>query len=131
MQTYPRVVPLERQRIIVSTGTALCLLLAAAAPFVLRSHREPPSYALYSSVVFSLERFFATFVMLYAVLAVTVRTLIHGELPSAITKEGLTWSDEASGAVERAIARLQAELDVLEQDVEEIAEHVVLEKRLP
>jgi hypothetical protein len=121
----------DRQRIVVSAGTALCLLLAVAAPLVLRSPREPPAYALYSGIVFYLEQFFAVFVMSYAILAVTARTLIHGELPSAITKEGLTWSDEASGAVKQAIARLQAQLDILEQDVEEIAEHVALEDRLP
>jgi hypothetical protein len=123
--------PRDRHRAIVSVGTTIALLLAAATALILRSHREPPPFALYSNVVFYLERFFATFVMLYAVLAVTVRTVIHGELPSAITKEGLTWPDEASHVATQAIAKLQAQLSTLEEDVKEIAEHVVLKNPLP
>jgi len=96
------------------------------------SPSEAPAYALSSGVVFYLERFFATFILSYALLAIMVRSLMHGELPAAITKEGLTWPDEAvSGAMKRAIARLQAQLDELEQDMKEIAEHVVLEDHLP
>jgi hypothetical protein len=123
--------PRDRYRALVSLGTTIALLLAAATALILRSHREPPPFALYSNVVFYLERFFATFLMSYAVLAITVRTLIHGELPSAITKEGLTWPDEASWAAMQAIAKLQTQLSTLEEDVEELAEHVVLENRLP
>jgi hypothetical protein len=66
--------PRDRHRAFVSVGTTIALLLAAATAIVLPSHHEPPPFALYSNVVFYLERFFATFVMLYAVLAVTVRT---------------------------------------------------------
>jgi hypothetical protein len=58
-------------------------------------------------------------------------TVIHGELPSAITKEGLTWPDEASHVATQAIAKLQAQLSILEEDVKEIAEHVVLKNPLP
>jgi hypothetical protein len=101
------------------------------APVVLGPTREPPAYALSSSVVFYLERALATFLLSYVLLAVVVRSVIRGELPSAISREGLTWPDEVSGATKEALEALKTEFEILEHDVHEIAERAVLRTRLP
>ena len=129
--TYPRRVSRQRQRALVSIGTAACLVFATVAPVVLGPAREPPAYALSSSVVFYLERALATFLLSYVLLAVVVRSAIRGELPSAISREGLTWPDEVSSATKEALEALKTEFEILEHDVHEIAERAVLRTRLP
>jgi hypothetical protein len=92
------------------------------------AHREAPAYALSSSVVFYLERFLATFAGSYLVLAVLVRGLIGGELPTGISKEGMSWPE--SKATADAIAALQAQMDKIEFDVQELSRRVAV-RRLP
>jgi hypothetical protein len=50
--TYARVVSRHHQRVVVSLGTAACLLFAAVTSAVVGSYEEAPAYALSSSVVF-------------------------------------------------------------------------------
>jgi hypothetical protein len=121
----------RRQRVLISLGTTVCLAFAAAAPILIGPQREPPAYALSSSVVFYLERFLATFLLSYVLLAIVVRSAIRGELPSAISKEGFAWPDEVSAATQEAFETLHAQFEILEHDVEELADHVALESRLP
>ena len=128
--TYPRLVSRDRQHVVVSIGTTACLFFAAVASAIVGSHGEAPAYALSSSVVFYLERFVATLSGSYLVLAVAVRGLIRGELPSAISKEGVTWPEGAAGGTDDAIAALQAQIDKIEFDLQELSERVVL-RRLP
>ena len=54
-----------------------------------------------------------------------------GELPSAISREGLTWPDDMSAATRAALEKLQTQLETLEHDVNELADHVALSRRLP
>jgi hypothetical protein len=89
------------QRVLVSVGTTVCGVFAVVAPG-LESGREAPSYALSNSVVFYLERSLATLLILYVVLAIVIRSVIRGELPSVISKEGLTWPDDVSRLDRRA-----------------------------
>jgi hypothetical protein len=114
--TYPRLVSRRHQRALVSIGTTICVVFAAAAPLVPGSHREPPGYALESSVVLYLERLLAAFLISYVVFVIIVRSLIRGELPSTMSREGLTWSKgserrhggsdpDPAGAVGRSRAR--------------------------
>jgi len=119
------------KRVVVSVGTGACLLFATVASALAGSHGEVPAYALYSSVVFYLERCLAVFLLTYVPLAVVVRSVIGGELPSAISKEGLTWSEEVSGATKEAIESLRAQFETLEHDVHELAERAALGSRLP
>jgi len=77
----------DRQRVVVSIGTAACLLFATVASTLVGSPREAPAYALSSSVVFYLERFRVTLAASYLVLVVVVRGLIYGELPTRISRE--------------------------------------------
>jgi hypothetical protein len=129
--TYPRLVSRRHQRALVSIGTTICVVFAAAAPLVPGSHREPPGYALESSVVLYLERLLAAFLISYVVFVIIIRSLIRGELPSTMSREGLTWSKDPSGATEEAIQILQEQLDVLEHDVNEIIERAALRDDLP
>lgn len=130
-RTYPRVVPQQRQRVLVSIGTTICLVFAALAPALLERGREPPAYALSSSVVFYLERLLATFLISYVVLVIVARSAIRGELPATISKNGLRWPDDVSAATKEAVESLQRQFEMLEHDLDELAEHVVLGRRLP
>ena len=51
-------------------------------------------------------------------------------MPSAISKEGVTWPEGAAGGTDDAIAALQAQIDKIEFDLQELSERVVL-RRLP
>ena len=121
----------RRQRAAVSIGTAACLFVATVAPVLLEPSREPPAYAFSSSVVFYFERSLATFLLAYILLAVVIRSLIGGELPSRISKDGLTWPDEISDATKEALESLRRQFEILEHDVDELAERAVLDSRLP
>jgi hypothetical protein len=112
--------------LLVSIGTAACLLFATVASALVGSHREAPAYALSSSVIFYLERFLATLAGSYLVLAVVVRGLTCGELPTGISREGMTWPESAASGADDAIAALQAQIDRIEFDVEELSERAVL-----
>jgi hypothetical protein len=112
--------------VLVSLGTTSCLVFSAVAPVLLDPQQKPPGYALSSSVVFYLERCLATFLISYVVLAIVVRSVIGGELPSAISKEGLTWSDDASAATREALETLQAQFEILERDVRQLAKQMVV-----
>jgi hypothetical protein len=116
----------RHHRVLVSVGTTICLVFAAVAPALLEPQREPPGYALSSSVVFYLERSLATFLISYVVLAIVVRSVIGGELPSAISKEGLTWSDDVSAATREALETLQTQFEILERDVRQLAKQMVV-----
>jgi hypothetical protein len=116
--------------VIVSIGTAACLLFATIASALVGSHREAPAYALSSSVVFYLERFLATLAGSYVVLAVVVRGLICGELPTGISREGVTWPESAASGTDDAIAALQAQMDKIEFDVQELSRRVAV-RHLP
>jgi uncharacterized protein YlxW (UPF0749 family) len=117
------------QRVLVSVGATICGVFAAGAPG-LESQREAPSYALSNSVVFYLERSLATLLILYVVLAIVIRSVIRGELPSVISKEGLAWPDDVS-ATREALETLQAQVETLQHDVNEIAERAVLRTSFP
>jgi hypothetical protein len=117
------------QRAFVSIGATICAVVAAVAP-AFESRRETPSYALSNSLVLYLERSLATLLILYVVLAIVIRSVIRGELPSVISKEGLTWPDDVSPTKE-ALETLQAQVETLQHDVNEIAERAVLRTSSP
>jgi hypothetical protein len=96
----------------------------------LEARREAPAYALSNSVVFYLERSLATLLILYVVLAIVIRSVIRGELPSVISKEGLTWPDDIT-ATKEALETLQAQVETLQHDVNEIAERAILRTSFP
>lgn len=112
-------------------GTTICLVFAAVAPALLDYRRQAPAYALSSSVVLYLERSISTFLVSYFFLAVLVRSVIGGELPSAISKQGLIWPDEVSAATKEAVETLHGQFEILEHDLNELADHVALGRRLP
>jgi hypothetical protein len=64
----------------------------------------------------------ATFLISYFFLAVLVRSVIGGELPSAISKEGLIWPDEVSAATKEAVEALHGQFEILEHDLNELTE---------
>jgi hypothetical protein len=125
-RAYPRVVSRHHQRVFVSVGTAACLVFAALASALVGSHGEAPAYALFSSVVSISSGFLATLGGSYLVLAVVVRGVIRGELPSTISKEGVTWAETAASGTDDAIAALQAQVDKIGFDVQELSRRVAV-----
>src|SRR5207237_789909 len=55
-----------------------------------------------------------------------IYTLSRGIVPTAISREGLVWSDELTKATEEALADLLAQMDMFEADLEEIAQRAML-----
>ena len=72
-----------------------------------------PGLALHSRVVHVLALMLAVVVLLSGLLTLAVQTIVRGRIPTAISYQGMTWSDEATAATRDAIARLQAQLDGL------------------
>jgi hypothetical protein len=60
-----------------------------------------------------------------------IRSVLRGELPSAISREGLIWPDEMSAATRAALETQQTQFEILEHDLNELADHVALSRRLP
>jgi hypothetical protein len=73
-----------------------------------------PSWALHSSLVYSLELVLATVGALYALLTVAVHTIVRGAVPTTISKEGFTWAQEVTKAADEALASVREHLKSVE-----------------
>jgi hypothetical protein len=89
-----------------------------------------PGWALSSGLVYRAVLVLAVVVPLCALLTLAVQMIVRGRVPTAISREGLTWVAEAStGAV--ALAELQVEVDRLAADFDSLATRVVASERPP
>jgi hypothetical protein len=72
-----------------------------------------------SALLLYLERVLAVFAILLFLLVFLYRSLVHGELPKAVSGRGAEWSDVA--AASRSTSReLQTQVDELDAAVERI-----------
>jgi len=115
---------LERRAI--RAAGAATFALAAAAAVQAGIPAKAPGWALNSRIVYFLELVLATVALAYALLTVAIYTLSRGIVPTAISREGLVWSDELTKATEEALADLLAQMDMFEADLEEIAQRAML-----
>ena len=101
-------------RVASSVVAALSLVL----PLLMRVPGKLPSTAMGSALLLYLERVIAVFAILLFVLVFLYRSLVHGELPKAISGRGAEWSDLA-GTTARD---LQTQIDDLRDAVDDLVE---------
>ena len=92
--------------------------LSLALPLLMRVPESLPSTAMGSALLLYLERVLAVFAILLFLLVFLYRSLVHGELPKAISGRGAEWSDLA-GTTARD---LQTQIDDLRDAVDDLVE---------
>jgi hypothetical protein len=95
-------------------GLAVAVALRTGAP------KQPPSWALRSGLVYSLELVLATVGALYALLTVAIHTVLHGTVPTTISREGFTWAQGVTETANEKLANLDERLESLEVDLTEL-----------
>jgi hypothetical protein len=93
--------------------------------------RQPPSWALRSSLIYLLELVLATVGALYALLTVAIHTVVRGAIPTTISKEGFTWAQEVTKAADEKLANLQKQAKSLREDLTERAEQIAPRREKP
>jgi hypothetical protein len=93
--------------------------------------RQPPSWALRSSLVYLLELVLATVGVLYALLTVAIHTILRGAIPTAISKEGFTWARELTKETDETVAILQKQVESFEADLTALRDQVALGRGKP
>lgn len=87
----------------------------------MRVPQSLPSTAMGSGLLLYLERVLAVFAILLFLLVFLYRSLVHGELPRAISGRGAEWSDLADSSRSTS-NRLQAQIDDLRAAVDDLVE---------
>ena len=99
------------------TGAALVSPAFMAVPPKL------PAPAMGSELLLYLERGLVVFAVLLLLLVFLYRSLVHGELPKAISGRGAEWSDLATetttvtDSLQKQVNALRAELEGLKEEV--------------
>ena len=93
--------------------------LSFALPLFMHVPESLPSTAMGSTLLLYLERVLAVFAILLFLLVFLYRSLVHGELPKAISGRGAEWSDLSVPSKE-----LQTQVDELDAAVESLRESV-------
>jgi hypothetical protein len=106
-------------------------VLALAVAIRTGTPRHVPSWALRSSLVYSLELVLATVGALYALLTVAIHTVLRGAIPTTISKEGFTWAHRFTKENEDTIAILGKKVRSLEADLTTLTEQVALGREKP
>ena len=97
------------------TAAALVLPAFMAVP------RKLPATAMGSGLLLYLERGLAVFAILLFLLVFLYRSLVHGELPKAISGRGAEWTDLAATSRSTS-SELQTQVDELDAVVTRIVE---------
>ena len=105
---------------LVRAASGVIAALSLALPLLMRVPENLPSTAMGSALLLYLERVLAVFVILLFLLVFLYRSLVHGELPKAISGRGAEWSDLSVSSKE-----LQTQVDELDAAVERLRESVV------
>ena len=92
--------------------------LSLGLPLLMRVPESLPSTAMGSALLLYLERVLTVFAILLFLLVFLYRSLVHGELPKAVSGRGAEWSDLA-GTTARD---LQTQIDDLRDAVDDLVE---------
>jgi hypothetical protein len=103
------------ERAIVRVAGIAMFALAVTAAIRTGAPKDPPSWALRSSLIYLLELVLATVGAFYALLTVAIHTVLRGAIPTAISKEGFTWRQELTRESEDGIAILRKQVRSLER----------------
>jgi hypothetical protein len=106
------------ERLVVRLGSGLVALLSLGLPLLMRVPESLPAIAMGSALLLYLERVLAVLAILLFLLVFLYRSLLHGELPRAVSGRGAEWSDLA-GTTSR---ELQTQIDELRTVVKHIRE---------
>jgi hypothetical protein len=93
--------------------------------------RHAPSWALRSSLIYRLELVVATVGASYALVAMAVHTIVRGAVPTTISKEGFTWTQELTKETDEAIKILRQQVKSFDALLTELAEQVALGREKP
>jgi hypothetical protein len=93
--------------------------------------RQPPSWALRSSLIYLLELVLATVGALYALLTVAIHTVLRGAIPTTISKEGFTWAQELTKETDETVAILETAVKSLEANLTTLADQVAPGREKP
>lgn len=88
-----------------------------------------PGWALSSGLVYRAVLVLAVVVPFCALLTLAVQTIVRGRVPTAISREGLTWVEDAGARGGAALAELQVEVDRLAADLDSLATRVIASER--
>src|SRR5919199_1110337 len=91
--------------------------LAVTAAIRTGAPKDPPSWALRSSLIYLLELVLATVGASYTLLTMAIPTVLRGAIPTTISKEGFTWARDLATETDEAIAVLHQRVKSFEEDL--------------
>jgi hypothetical protein len=92
---------------------------------------QPPSWALRSNLVYSLELVLATVGALYALLTVAIHTVLRGSIPTTISREGFTWAEGVTKGADEKFAKVQEQLKSFDADLTELRGRIAPGRETP
>jgi hypothetical protein len=108
-------------------------LATFAAGVVVAARASPPeplpAWTLSSRFVYGLAVAAAVIVPFCLLLALAVQTVVRGSVPTAISREGLTWAEGVASNGGAAIVDLQRDVERLAADLDVLATRVVATAR--
>jgi hypothetical protein len=119
------------ERAVVRLAGIAMFALAVAVAVRTGAPRQPPSWALRSSLIYLLELVLATVGALYALLTVAIHTVLRGAIPTTISKEGFTWAQELTKETDETVAILETAVKSLEANLTTLADQVAPGREKP
>ena len=107
------------ERNVVRTAALAVAAASVVLPLFMAVPGALPATAMGSVLLLYLERLAAVFAILLLLLVFLYRSLVHGQLPRAVSGRGAEWADIAATSSSSA-ARLQAQIDGLEASLARI-----------
>jgi hypothetical protein len=89
-----------------------------------------PSWALRSSLVYSLELVLATVGASYALLTVATHIVLRGTVPTTISREGFTWTRGVTETEDKLVS-FHERLDSFEADLTALADLIAPSRESP
>ena len=122
--------PLLERAIVRVAGIAM-FALAVTAAIRTGAPKDPPSWALRSSLIYLLELVLATVGASYTLLTMAIPTVLRGAIPTTISKEGFTWARDLATETDEAIAVLHQRVKSFEEDLTALRAQVALGRENP
>jgi hypothetical protein len=113
-------VNLRLERAVVRLAGVAMFALAVTVAIHTGAPKQPPSWALRSSLVYTLELVLATVGALYALLTVAIHTVLRGTVPTTISREGFTWAQGVTETANERLANFREQIESFEADLTEL-----------
>jgi hypothetical protein len=119
------------ERAVVRIAGIAMFVLAVTVAVRTGAPKQPPSWALRSSLIYLLELVLATVGASYALLTVAIHTVLRGAIPTSISKEGFTWAQEVTKMTDEVITSARGQLESYEADLTTRAEQIAHRRENP